>query len=86
MLALSWTRIAFDTIWALWVGITLEKAKSEAVLKETADVWGVDAKSEMYKLPAMYVGEYAEQDATSNFAVMAGDEKRNRTSRYTIYL
>ena len=40
------------------------KGKNEAVLKETADVWGVDAKSEMYKLPAMYVGEYAEQDAS----------------------
>jgi len=37
--------------------------KNEAVLKETAELWGVDAKSEMYKLPAMYVGEYAEQDA-----------------------
>jgi DNA polymerase I-like protein with 3'-5' exonuclease and polymerase domains len=37
--------------------------KNESVLKETADLWGVDAKSEMYKLPAMYVGEYAEQDA-----------------------
>jgi DNA polymerase I-like protein with 3'-5' exonuclease and polymerase domains len=37
--------------------------KNEAVLKETADLWGIDAKSEMYKLPAMYVGEYAEQDA-----------------------
>jgi len=24
---------------------------------------GVDAKSEMYKLPAMYVGGYAEKDA-----------------------
>jgi len=37
--------------------------KSEAVLKETAAHWGIDPKSEMYKLPAMYVGEYAEQDA-----------------------
>ena len=43
-----------------YVGI----GKNEAVLKETADHWGIDAKSEMYKLPAMYVGEYAEQDAT----------------------
>ena len=42
-----------------YVGI----GKNEAVLKETADLWGVDPKSEMYKLPAMYVGEYAEQDA-----------------------
>jgi len=41
----------------------LGKGKNEAVLKETADIWGVDAKSEMYKLPAMYVGEYAERDA-----------------------
>jgi DNA polymerase I-like protein with 3'-5' exonuclease and polymerase domains len=32
-------------------------------LKETAELWGIDPKSEMYKLPAMYVGEYAEQDA-----------------------
>jgi len=39
------------------------KGKNEAVLKETAEMWGVDPKSEMYKLPAMYVGEYAEQDA-----------------------
>jgi DNA polymerase I-like protein with 3'-5' exonuclease and polymerase domains len=42
-----------------YVGI----GKNEAVLKETADLWGVDYKAEMYKLPAMYVGEYAEQDA-----------------------
>ena len=41
--------------------------KNETVLKETADLWGVDAKSEMYKLPAMYVGEYAEQDAQLTF-------------------
>ena len=41
--------------------------KNEAVLKETADLWGVDAKSEMYKLPAMYVGNYAERDAELTF-------------------
>ncbi len=41
----------------------LGRGKNESVLKETADIWGVDAKSEMYKLPAMYVGEYAEEDA-----------------------
>ena len=32
-------------------------------IEGNSDLWGVDAKSEMYKLPAMYVGEYAEQDA-----------------------
>ena len=42
-----------------YVGI----GKNEAVLNETAKEWGLDPKSEMYKLPAMYVGEYAEQDA-----------------------
>ena len=41
----------------------LGKGKNEALLAETANVWGIDAKSEMYKLPAMYVGEYAERDA-----------------------
>ena len=39
------------------------RGKHEAVLLETAKEWGIDPKSEMYKLPAMYVGEYAEQDA-----------------------
>ena len=47
----------------------LGKGKNEAVLKETADIWGVDAKSEMYKLPAMYVGEYAEEDAKLTLAL-----------------
>ena len=41
----------------------LGRGKNEAVLKETADLWGIDAKSEMYKLPAMYVGEYAKRAA-----------------------
>ena len=37
--------------------------KNEFALQEAAKEWGVDPKSEMYKLPAMYVGEYAERDA-----------------------
>jgi len=41
----------------------LGKGKNEAVLLETAKEWGLDPKSEMHKLPAMYVGEYAERDA-----------------------
>ena len=39
------------------------ETKSEALLYEAAESWGVNAKSEMWKLPAMYVGPYAEQDA-----------------------
>ena len=42
-------------------------------------------KSEMYKLPAMYVGEYAEEDAKLTLCTLARNEKRNTTSRYTIY-
>ena len=41
----------------------LKDKKSETLLYEAAGAWSVDAKSEMYKLPAMYVGPYAEQDA-----------------------
>ena len=41
----------------------LNDKKSETLLYEAAGAWNVDAKSEMYKLPAMYVGPYAEQDA-----------------------
>jgi DNA polymerase I-like protein with 3'-5' exonuclease and polymerase domains len=37
--------------------------KSDWALYEAAAQFGVDAKSEMYKMPATFVGEYAEQDA-----------------------
>ncbi len=39
------------------------KTKSETELYAAARDWGVDAKAEMYKLPAIYVGAYAEKDA-----------------------
>ena len=42
----------------------LQERKSEAELREAAEAFGVDAKSEMYKLPAAHVGKYAEQDAS----------------------
>ena len=41
----------------------IKKGKDEAALYEAAKSWGVDPKAEMYKLPAMYVGSYAERDA-----------------------
>jgi DNA polymerase I-like protein with 3'-5' exonuclease and polymerase domains len=37
--------------------------KNEAALAEAAEEWGINPKSEMYKLPAMHVGAYAERDA-----------------------
>ena len=39
------------------------QGKDEAALYAAAKEWGVDPKAEMYKLPAMYVGSYAEKDA-----------------------
>jgi DNA polymerase I-like protein with 3'-5' exonuclease and polymerase domains len=41
----------------------LGEVKDEKALTEAAQSWGIDPKSEMYKLPAMYVGTYAEKDA-----------------------
>jgi len=42
----------------------LEKIKVEKGLREAAISFGLDPKSEMWKMPAMYVGPYAEGDAT----------------------
>lgn len=41
----------------------LQEVKSEQGLKQAAADFGVHPKKELWKLPAMYVGEYAEQDA-----------------------
>lgn len=41
----------------------LNERKDERLLNESAREFGVDAKAEMYKLPAAMVGTYAEQDA-----------------------
>ena len=41
----------------------LKEVKSEQGLKQAAAEFGVHPKKEMWKLPAMYVGAYAEQDA-----------------------
>ena len=63
----------------------LGRGKNEAVLNETAALWGVDPKSEMYKLPAMYVGEYAERDAEMTLELWQEHETRDTAPRYTIY-
>ena len=41
----------------------LQEFKSEKTLRSAANEFGVDPKAEMYKLPAKYVGAYAEKDA-----------------------
>jgi DNA polymerase I-like protein with 3'-5' exonuclease and polymerase domains len=41
----------------------LKEKKDENLLRDAAEAWGVDAKADLYQLPPMYVGPYAEQDA-----------------------
>ena len=41
----------------------LGEMKNESALREAAAEFGVDPKAELYKLPACFVGEYAEADA-----------------------
>ena len=41
----------------------LGEIKNETFLNEKAKEWGLDAKADLWKLPAGYVGFYAEQDA-----------------------
>jgi len=41
----------------------IHESKNEYALQDAAKSWGIDPKQEMYKLPAIYVGEYAEKDA-----------------------
>jgi DNA polymerase I-like protein with 3'-5' exonuclease and polymerase domains len=59
----------------------LKEIKSEQGLKESAQDFGVHPKKELWKLPAMHVGDYAEQDAALTLklwhhfkALMARDE------------
>ena len=58
----------------------LNKTKSEKALVEAAKEFGIDPKAEMWKMPAMYVGPYAEADAEltlelwNYFSVQLGKE------------
>jgi len=58
----------------------LGKTKSEKALVQAAREFGVDPKAEMWKMPAMYVGPYAEVDAVltlelwNYFSTMLGKE------------
>ena len=45
------------------------QGKSEAELNNAAKEWGLDPKADMWKLPALYVGNYAQRDAELTLAL-----------------
>ena len=50
-----------DILAKKYVGI----GKDESILQAAAKEYGLDAKKDMWRLPAMFVGQYAERDAES---------------------
>ena len=62
------------------------KAKNESDLYAAAKDWGVDAKAEMYKLPAIYVGAYAEKDAEITLDFGKNLKKKYFTKIYNLFL
>lgn len=47
----------------------LKRPKDEELLRTVAREWGIDPKKEMWKLPAKYVGPYAEVDTLNTLEV-----------------
>ena len=64
----------------------IASSKNEKVLQQAAKEWGIDAKSEMWKLPAMYVGPYAEQDARATLWNTLSNEIRRSDLQYILDL
>ena len=53
----------------------LKQVKNEDLLLKAAKEFGVDPKKEMYKLPSMHVGEYAEHDARLTYDLYLYNQK-----------
>ena len=70
-------RINFVLILILVLKDILGAGKDEAALYAAAKEWGIDPKGEMYKLPAMYVGQYAEKDAAITLQLWQVFKNRN---------
>ena len=45
------------------------QGKNETELTNAAQEWGLDPKADMWKLPALYVGNYAERDAELTYSL-----------------
>lgn len=54
------------------------EGKNESHLKQAAAMFGIDAKSEMWKLPAQHVGPYGEADAARLLPLIQRQEERLR--------
>lgn len=52
------------------------KGKDETILRDAANVYGVDPKAGMWKLPARFVGTYAEQDTVSPLEILKAQDKK----------
>ena len=62
-------RIDLDMILIVCHGSIMVMVKVKLALSEAAAEWGIDPKSEMYKLPSLNVGAYAERDAEATFGL-----------------
>lgn len=50
--------------------------KDEKLLREAAQAWAIDPKADLWKLPASYVGPYAEADASQTRAIFLKQKPR----------
>lgn len=59
------TSLSLEAICRRYIG----HAKDEIVLKEAAGAWGFHPKNDLWRLPARYVGPYAQADASYPLAI-----------------
>lgn len=57
--------------------------KSEDVLQEAADIWGVDKKRNLWVMPPKYSGEYAEDDAYLPIVILQKQLKKLEAENLT---
>jgi DNA polymerase I len=67
-----------DTLAKFYVGL----GKDEKVLREAAAEYGIDPKKDMWRLPSMFVGQYAERDAEATLKLWQKMELENSCSRF----
>ena len=60
----------------------LAENKNEKMLRAAAAMYGVDPKSGMWRLPARFVGKYAEQDAAVTLRLWIGYVRRSSRKKY----